>query len=58
MENVGIYIKKDKEFFGHGQLYVAMSRVGSFKRLKIFKPPVTDKESKYMKNVVFKTILK
>ena len=58
MENVGIYIKKDKEFFGHGQLYVAMSRVGSFKRLKIFKSPVTDKESKYMKNVVFKTILK
>ena len=59
LSKVGIYMKDD--FFGHGQLYVAMSRVGSFKDLKIFKPSSTEKKSidaKYMKNVVYKTILK
>ena len=55
LSKVGIYLKR--EFFVHGQLYVAMSRVGSFKDLKVFKPS-TNKTVQHMKNVVYKAILK
>ena len=34
-QKVGIYLKD--ELFGHGQAYVAISRVGSFKKVSVFK---------------------
>ena len=56
LEKVGICLIND--FFSHGQLYVAMSRVQSPNDLKIFKPDNKDGEPQnYMKNVVFKEIL-
>ena len=54
LEKNGIYLKR--EFFGHGQLYVAMSRVGSFKNLKVFKAPSNEHQAK-MRNVVYTGIL-
>ena len=52
LEQVGIYIAR--EFFSHGQLYVANSRVGDAKCLKI----LYKAENKFhVKNVVFREVL-
>ena len=54
--HVGICLTND--FFAHGQLYVAMSRVRSPNQLKIFKPLDKDGQPQLcMRNVVYKEIL-
>ena len=50
LSHVGIYLKQD--FFLHGQLYVAMSRVGSKDSLKIYSG-----HGVYTSNVVYKEVL-
>ena len=53
-EKVGIYLNSD--LFGHGQSYVAVSRVGSFKKVSVFKPKNSPTFG-YMRNVVYQEIL-
>ena len=53
-KSIGINLTKD--FFSHGQLYTALSRVGSSKNVKIYKP--LDSNSRgYMANIVYPEIL-
>ena len=53
LSKVGIYLKQD--FFGHGQLYVAMSRVTSPQGLSFFKPKKTEIHTKAPKQQFKKT---
>ncbi|GFR65520.1 PIF1 helicase [Elysia marginata] len=52
---IGIYLKN--HFFTHGQLYGAMSRVGSKRKLKIFTEEKYD-HGVYASNVVYTEVLR
>ncbi len=57
LQKIGIYLKK--QFFSHGQLYVAMSRVGSKKNLKILTKNgrFPGRHGVFIDNVVYREIL-
>ena len=53
-KKVGINLTTN--LFSHGQLYVSLSRVGSFKKVSVFQPKNSTTYG-YMKNVVFHEVL-
>lgn len=57
LKRVGIYLQKD--FFSHGQLYVAMSRVGSVYDIKLLTENGSFRghEGTYTDNVVYREVL-
>ena len=55
MKHVGIYLQQD--FFGHGQLYVALTRVQNPSNLKLYRPNETKTKSYQTTNVVYKEVL-
>ena len=55
LTRAGIYLKQD--FFAHGQLFTAMSRINNPSGLTIYKPKTADgKDQLFMKNVVYQEI--
>ena len=58
LSKIGIYLQKN--FFSHGQLYVAMSRVGNPTSIKILAPlgRFPNYDGNYADNVVFHDILR
>ena len=58
MEKVGVYLPTP--CFVHGQLYVAMSRVGRIDAIKCYVPPNTEFNNGggvYTRNVVYNEVL-
>ena len=55
LSKVGIYLGKD--FFSHGQLYVALSRCGQKTSIKILKKEGNDSKEKVVRNVVYRAVL-
>ena len=56
LHRVGIFCKRD--FFSHGQFYVAASRVGRSNRLRILAlDEETKKKRRYLSNVVYQEVL-
>uniref|UniRef100_UPI00358F66B7 ATP-dependent DNA helicase PIF1-like n=1 Tax=Myxine glutinosa TaxID=7769 RepID=UPI00358F66B7 len=51
LEKVGINLQTD--FFSHGQLYVAMSRVGSSDNIKMFAKNFKERKGTFISNVVY-----
>ena len=58
IRHVGVFLGT-QEFFSHGQLYVALSRVTNHRNLKVYKSPEdkTAGSEATMMNVVFKEVL-
>ena len=55
LAKVGIYLGKD--FFSHGQLYVALSRSGDPEGIKILKRQPQSSTGKLVRNVVYRSVL-
>lgn len=56
LQNVGVFCTRD--FFSHGQFYVAASRVGRSSRLRILAlDEETKKKRQFLSNVVYKEVL-
>ena len=55
MKQVGIWLRS--QVFTHGQLYVAVSRVGSPERLKFAVKKDKDGAIEYTPNIVFNEVL-
>ena len=55
LKRVGIYLGRD--FFSHGQLYVALSRCGDRKGIRILKRQAKNSSDRIIRNVVYRSVL-